>query len=496
MLSPSALALPLVLFLTPLLTVQAHAQTPVPVVTPQPRSPPRPLLDPTQLGARLSALIERSGLGAGMGAVVADASTAQRLYTLNPDVPRNPASNMKVLTAATALIELGAEHRLRTSVLGAPEASGRVPVLVLRGEGDPSLTFEDLLGLARRLQEAGVREVERIIIDGSYFDAAYLPPAFEQQPKEIAPFRAAVAAVSVDRNAYTLRVVPGPSVDAPAQVMLRCSDYFDLHAELKTTPGGAPTVIAEQIPAGDRLTLRLAGGVPLGVRGVSYERRVETPLAYAGHCMRAALRTHAIGGALEVQIGKADQALPVLGTHESQPLSVLLQRVGKYSDNFVAEMLLKVVGAVHARVPGSTRAGLARSEALLAKLGVPATGVSLVNGSGLFQGGSLSPAALTAVLVHAYRDPALRPEYLGQLAIAGKDGTLATRLTDLAPARVVRAKTGTLDDVVALSGYVLGPSSERTLAFSFLVTGVSGRQRAARDLLDALVRALVASLYA
>jgi serine-type D-Ala-D-Ala carboxypeptidase/endopeptidase (penicillin-binding protein 4) len=84
---------------------------------------------------------------------------------------------------------------------------------------------------------------------------------------------------------------------------------------------------------------------------------------------------------------------------------------------------------------------------------------------------------------------------VGHLAIAGRDGTLATRLTDLKPPRVVRAKTGTLDDVVALSGYVLGPGAGPTLAFSFLLSGVSGKQRVARDLLDGMVRALVASLY-
>ncbi|MET0342772.1 MAG: D-alanyl-D-alanine carboxypeptidase/D-alanyl-D-alanine-endopeptidase, partial [Polyangiales bacterium] len=346
---------PLALLLTlSIRTALAHAQAPVPVATPKPQADSAE----AALAAKLAALVEKSGLGGGMGAVVADATTGKRLYTLNPEVPRNPASNMKLLTAATALTELGPEFRLRTSVLGAPDPHGHVPVLVVRGEGDPSLSYADLLGIARRLVDAGVREVGEIVVDGSAFDNQVLPPAFEQQPKEIAAFRAAVAAVSVDRSAYTLRLVPGAEVGAPAQVSLHCPDHFVVDAQLTTSASGAPKVSAEQTPRGDKLSLTVRGAVPIGVRGVGYERRVESPLAYAGDCVRAALRTQGIGGAQAVRLGKTDDAPPLLATHESAPLSVLLQRVGKYSDNFVAEMLLKVIGARTSGAPGSSAAGV------------------------------------------------------------------------------------------------------------------------------------------
>lgn len=430
-----------------------------------------------------------------MGVVVADAWSGERLYTLNPETARNPASNMKLVTAATTLVELGAEHRLRTTLSGAIGAGGRVSTLVLRGEGDPSLTYEDLLAMARRLADFGAREVDEVVVDGSYFDEQILPPAFEQQPREIAAFRAAVGAVSVDRNAYELRVAPGPAVDAPASIILRCPDYFVLESAIVTSASGTPKIVAEQKPQGDSLSLRLSGSMPISVRGAGYERRIESPLPYAGSCLKAALRTHRMGGALRVRVGVPENEPPVLVTHESEPLSVLLQRVGKSSDNFYAEMLLKVVGAEASHRPGSTALGLARAEALLQGLGVPRGAATLVNGSGLFKGGAVTPDALVKLLSHVYRDPSLAPEYIAQLAVGGKDGTLAGRMTDLKRARVVRAKTGTLDDAVALSGYVLGPSPEQTLAFSILVNGVSGKQWMARDLADNLVRALVAHLY-
>jgi D-alanyl-D-alanine carboxypeptidase/D-alanyl-D-alanine-endopeptidase (penicillin-binding protein 4) len=377
---------------------------------------------------------------------------------------------------------------------GSIGADGRVPQLVLRGEGDPSLSFEDLLALAGKLSDLGVRTVDQLVVDGSYFDDQILPPAYDQQPKEIAAFRAAVAAVSVDRNAFELRVVPG-SLDGAAGVRLRCPDHFAIESTIKTSASGAPLVVAEQKQRGDQLALKLSGSMPLTVRSVGYERRIESPLPYAGHCMKEALRTRSIGGELAVRVGTVSDMPPTLITHESASLSVLLQRVGKNSDNFYAEMLLKVIGAEAAHRAGTSALGVARAKALLTSAGAAADQATMVNGSGLFKGGSVSPTALGKLLTFVYREPSIRNEYVAQLAVAGKDGTLATRLNDLKRPRVVRAKTGTLDDVVALSGYVLGPTPQQDLVFSLLFNGVSGKQWLARDTADNMIRALVSYLY-
>jgi D-alanyl-D-alanine carboxypeptidase/D-alanyl-D-alanine-endopeptidase (penicillin-binding protein 4) len=448
----------------------------------------------TELPAKLTELVQKANLGAGLGAVVADASTGSRLYSLNPETPRNPASNMKLVTAATALSELGAEFRLRTTLAGNIDANGAVDTLVLRGEGDPSLAFSDLVGFAKRLAEMGVHSVEQIVVDGSYFDGENLPPAFDSQPQEVAAFRAAVGAVSVDRNAYELRVAPGPQVGAPASVILRCPDYFLLDASLNTSASGTPTIHAEQQRRGDQMVLKVAGDVPEGIRGAGYERRVESALPYAGYCMRAALKGQRIEGAMRVAVGGAVSGLGALVTHESEPLATLLGPVGKNSDNFYAEMLLKVVGAHATHRPGSSALGAERAQTLLEQAGVKRGSVVINNGSGLFKGGAISPAHLCALLVHMHNEPGVRFEYVSQLAIAGKDGTLKTRLTDLPSPRTVRAKTGTLDDVIALSGYVFGPRG-RAMAFSFLFNGVAGKQWQARNLADDMVRSVARALH-
>ncbi len=113
----------------------------------------------------------------------------------------------------------------------------------------------------------------------------------------------------------------------------------------------------------------------------------------------------------------------------------------------------------------------------------------MVNGSGLFDGNQVAPQHVTQTLVAAYRDPAIRAEYVAHLAVGGSDGTLRSRLEDLPRARMVRAKTGTLRDVIALSGYVLG-EADRSVAFSFLANGIAGKQGKAKKLADDIVRAL------
>ena len=118
-----------------------------------------------------------------------------------------------------------------------------------------------------------------------------------------------------------------------------------------------------------------------------------------------------------------------------------------------------------------------------------------MNGSGLFKGGAIAPDHLVTLLVHMYRDPAVRSEYIAHLAIAGVDGTLRNRMKDLPKAGVVRAKTGTLDDAISLSGYVLGKTPDQDLAFSMLMNGIAGKQWLARALADDLVRALVRHLH-
>lgn len=454
----------------------------------QAQDAPHPLL-----AARLAAVLAEAGAGDQVSVSVVDAASGEVIFSHQGDLALNPASNQKLVTAAAALATLGGEFRMRTALYGRVEGSG-VATLALRGFGDPSLRQADLIELARDLRDHGVSRVGEIVVDATYFDRQIVPPAFDQQPHEIAPFRAATGAVSVDGNAYVLRVLPGASAGAPARVRLDGAGYFALESTISTTDGGVPAIVATQRDQGERMQLVLRGSMPLGVTGVSYRRRIENPLAWSGWLMRDALAAAGIASGESVRIAASPSDAALLAQHTSRPLAELISAMGKQSDNFVAEMVFRVIGAERHQ-PGRVSDSLAVVREVLQQAGIDPSRVELVNGSGLFTGNRIASADLSRLLAWVYRNPAIRDEYVAHLAIAGVDGTLAGRLRDLPRPRIVRAKTGTLDDAIALSGYVLGPDPSQTIAFSVLVNGARGRHGAARGLCDGTARAIAEELW-
>lgn len=443
---------------------------------------------PEPLGKQIADLVLHAGLGDGIGIHVVRLHDAEELYRNQAERPRNPASNQKLLTAAAALWRLGPTFQTDTRVEAVIE-NGHVSTMIVRPRGDPSLGYPALVTFAEDARMRGVDTIDRVLIEDGYFDHQILPPAFEQQPNEAAAFRAAISAFAVNRNSYVVYVGPGKAVGEPARVRVLSDDYMTIDNRTVTTPSGPPTPRIDHALTNDgRLVVHIDGKVPQQLRTVSYRRRVPDPKAYSASLLVQAFQQAGIGGKLAFEYGPAPEPLPLLGHMPSPPLSTLLAGVGKWSDNFTAEMLLKVMGAETER-PGTSARGVAVVREELEAHGIDTAGLVMVNGSGLFDGNRVAPHHITQTLVAAYRDPAIAPEYIAHLAVGGADGTLQTRLEDLPRPRMVRAKTGTLRDVIALSGYVLG-DPERSVAFSFLANGIAGKQQTARDLADDIVRAL------
>ncbi|MGB0679051.1 MAG: D-alanyl-D-alanine carboxypeptidase/D-alanyl-D-alanine endopeptidase [Polyangiales bacterium] len=445
------------------------------------------------LARDLRALIAQSPWQGSMGVEVLQVKSGQRRFVHRATANLNPASNMKLLTTLAAIETLGPAHRFVTALLGQVDADGRMAHVVLRGDGDPSLALRDLQHMAFALAEQGVRRVAEVWLDARAFDGAVLPPAFEQQPHEVASFRAAVAAVSVAQNAYRLRVAP-TAVGQPAKVVLDAPGYFVLDHQLQTVAQGPPRVIAVQKSRSDgRLELKLRGQIAVGTARMAFVRRVASPLHFAGFALVQALRRARIACPRVVRVAQASATDRTLVRHHSPPLTAQLRAAGKWSDNFTAEMLLKAIGA-RRDGKGSSAAGLKVLRARLQQLPHGVHGAALVNGSGLFVGNRISARHLTQSLRGALRRAKYRPDVLHHLAHAGVDGTLTGRLKSLPSGVHVRAKTGTLNDVVALSGVLETDEAGASLVFSILINGVKGRIGAARQLSDALVQRMAEAL--
>ncbi|HEY3497641.1 MAG TPA: D-alanyl-D-alanine carboxypeptidase/D-alanyl-D-alanine-endopeptidase [Polyangiaceae bacterium] len=434
------------------------------------------------------------GVGGRFGACFVDVASGRELGSFAADVAENPASNEKLVTAGAVLRHLGGRFTFTSGLYGAVDG-GKVTGLVLRSDGDPSLSSADLAGMARALRDRGVREVSDILLDHGAFDRAFVPPGFEQQPGEWAAFRAPVSAVAVDRNSVLVSIVPARQ-GVPAAVSFEPASFVDVEGRIETGPRGKRGPVRVSLaPRGQRLVARLGGAVPEGSPPNRYRQRVDDPELFAGYALREALLTAGITLTGAIRSGGADERRE-LAVHRSKPLAELLAELGKQSDNFYAEMLLKVLDArVNAR-PGTSAGGAELAAAWLKEIGAADAGTRVGNGSGLFDSNRLSPKSLARLLVTVFRDPALSPDFASQLAVGGVDGTLKTRFASLAAARSVLAKTGTLRDVVALSGYVFGADRARPVAFSMIVSGVAGRTPAARARVDEIVERVAAALAA
>jgi D-alanyl-D-alanine carboxypeptidase/D-alanyl-D-alanine-endopeptidase (penicillin-binding protein 4) len=177
------------------------------------------------------------------------------------------------------------------------------------------------------------------------------------------------------------------------------------------------------------------------------------PALAAAQLFRALLVRAGVSVAGAAAHGTAgDTALP-LAAVDSPPLSRIVRWMDHESDNFVAEMLLKQLGAVQG-TRGSTAVGVGVVTGLLVQAGVPMDGVRLVDGSGLSLLDRLTANALVALLTAMWNDPGVRPELLAALPVAGRSGTLDDRMRSGPATGVVRAKTGTTNNASALSGFV------------------------------------------
>jgi len=462
----------------------------------------RPLRAEVAVPSRFRGLVEpeleaigrwAASVGGRFSAAFVDTASGAEIASFRSDASMNPASNQKLVTAGVALRYLGAGYAFTVSLHGQLTA-GRIDSLVLRGAGDPSLTRGDLEAFAKQLADRGVKSVGSVLVDQGAFDEHFVPPGFEQQPDEWAPFRAPVSAVSLDRNSVLVSVAPGER-GAPARVTFEPAGFVDTEGQIKTTPRGTkPLARVGLAPSGQRLMAKLSGGVPEGSEPIRYRQRVDDPRLLAGYALRNALVACGIAVTGPVQSGSVGQRAELV-SRRSRTLAEMLPELGKASDNFYAETLLKTVALETRGRPATSAAGAEVATAWLKEIGAWDAEVRVGNGSGLFDANRLTARALTRLLVALERSADLSSPFLAQLAVGGVDGTLRGRFPKLAQRRAVLAKTGTLRDVVALSGYVMDAERTRPLAFSLLLNGIAGRAPQGRQRIDRVVELAANELY-
>ena len=268
--------------------------------------------------------------------------------------------------------------------------------------------------------------------------------------------------------------VRADGITAVSGEVLGDESWFDAH---RTAPGWKAAFYIKESPPLSALIVD---------RGAVGRFTSHNPALSAAQTFRKLLARAGVTVAGGTTLGVADDAGVDLAAVDSPTLAAMVHWMDKVSDNFTAEMLVKELGAVQAGA-GTTAAGIGVVRAQLADAGVPLTGVTMVDGSGLSLLDRMTASTLVSLLRVMWSDPSMHQELLASLPVAGRSGTLHDRMRHTVAVGVVHAKTGTTDNSTALSGFV-GDS----YVFSVLVNGAPVSWTASRDAEDRFAVALAA----
>lgn len=424
----------------------------------------------------------------GIGVYARDISQSEPLLDLGGDWPMSPASTMKLLTTYAGLELLGPAYAWKTEVYADGPVSDGVlhGNLVIKGYGDPKLTLERFWLLLRQLRQQGLRRIDGdLVLDKSYFDIAIDDPgAFDNEPYKtynVAPEALLVSFQAIAFRFWTengnVRIAADPNPES-------------LHIVNRVQTGGGDCgawrdTVAERIASGPQgVTVEFTGLYPAACgeqsRVLSLYRNGDYVLGVFQQLWRE------LGGEFHgrVRNGSANSATRLLATMPSVSLAEAVRDINKFSNNPMARDLFLTLGADTIAPPGTLAKSNNAVRCWLAAKGLDFPELVMENGSGLSRIARISSRHLGELLVSAYRSPVM-PEFVSSLPISARDGTMKKRLREQWVAGMAHIKTGTLEGVKAIGGY-LQDRQGRQIAVVFLINHANAANggRAQDALLD------------
>jgi serine-type D-Ala-D-Ala carboxypeptidase/endopeptidase (penicillin-binding protein 4) len=450
-----------------LTTISAQAQQPQ-VVTP----PALPAVCQNQLATEIDRIIDRPELRRyRWGIVVRELNGASQLYNRDGDRLFIPASNVKLITTAVALRQLGATRRLRTSVYQLPSTGHRANLVVV-GRGDPSLTVTKLPLLVQQLKQRGITQIGQISFDDGYFRGEQLNSGWEwgDLSTDYAP---AINGLMLNQNSNPLTVSP-QQIGLPLKYTWKDPslnnwqvDNQSLTAVTSQTDRGV-----EAIAMFGKSTIRLTGKLAPTAAATQIDLPLVNPAGSFINAFNQSLNRSGISIAntrlvLEQNIFN----LPEIAAIDSPTITELVNETNQKSNNIYAEVLLKSIGRTHpthyTSNEDTSTLGLALVKQRLTEMGIDPQAYSIHDGSGLSRHNLVAPTTFVRVLSSMATTP-VGQIYRDSLPLSGISGSLKNRMKGTLAQGIVRAKTGSLSGVTSLSGYI-NPSQYSPLVFSIIL---------------------------
>ena len=417
------------------------------------------------------------------------------ILSVNATSPYNPASVIKIIPTLAALELLGPAYRWKTEVytLGTIRDGVLQGDILFKGYGDPHLVIEEFRKILEELRRRGIREITGdLLIDDSWFRVPYeTPGAFDNKPHRtynvqpnafLVNFKAVRFHFYPSANGRNVRVFPEPELAG-----LKIDNRLRLR---KRYCGGFQRGVAVSVPDGETADhVIFSGRFPTGCSHYVLARSLLTHETYAYGAFKSVWRQ--LGGGIggKVGAGAAPATAKPFLVHHSRPLSDLIKLINKFSNNVMTRQLLLTLGAELGEEPGTVEQGIRVIDGYLTDRGLDTQTLKIAKGAGLSRDARSSAKLLADILEHAWTIPH-RPEFVSSLSITGMDGTAKNRLKYKPVSGYAHVKTGTIDDVSAVAGYVHARSGRE-----YIVAGMMNRKQAHKGHGKELMNALVSWVY-
>ena len=391
------------------------------------------------------------------------------LLTLNIDEPRNPASVIKVLTTYAGLELLGQNYKWQTKfyISGNIKEETLHGDLIIKGGGDPFLTKENFLYSLLTLQAKGIKHINgNLLIDNSLFEIeSGYPGDFDNRPYRI--YNVFPNATLLNFNAHEFNFIPKINnvtiyADPPASNMVIENKLRFLKSRKCTRNNNLINMNVDYEK--EKTIVKFSGTYLINCSAYKISRSVMPNDQYIYGVFKSLWEN--MGGTITGNFGERDTSQAKLfHTIDSYPLGEIVTYINKYSNNVMAKQLLLTIAAETENTAGRNAIGRRVIKNWLMGLGISTDNLFIENGSGLSRNTRISARTLGQLLEYAYRN-SLQSEFLSSLSLNGVNGTAKKRLKGIVPKGMVRIKTGSINDVKSMAGYVHSKSGQRYIVVS------------------------------